>query len=349
MTPVAPADTAAPASAVTSPAAPATETHAELTEDFQIPTSGPERHEWQMGRLPKKADSAPATNKDDDTSSATEETVDTDDSAPSKPADTTAADSASAQPQKRGKTQEDSDRRWKELSEKAGNLQRENEELKRKLAPPPAAVEKPASQPAVQAEPEPKIDDQGADGKPKYKTLEEFLSAVRKYDREQILKEVDGRTTKAQQERQQADQKQVIAKVWGDRVGKAREKHTDFDAVALNPDLPIKEGSVADAFILDSEHGTEVLYHLGKNPGELERISKLNPLAQARELFKIEQTFAAPPAPARKPTRAPAPPHEVAGAGTVPPDETEQALEDDDFEAFKEAENRKAIAARKGK
>lgn len=52
--------------------------------------------------------------------------------------------------------------------------------------------------------------------------------------------------------------------------------------------------------------------------------------------------------PAKTISSAPPPPHEVGGKGTSSPDEVEQALKEDDFEAFKNAENRRALARRKG-
>lgn len=269
----------------------------------------------------------------------------------------TAADSAAASAQKKGKTKEDTEHRFKELSDNYGAAKRRIEELERRLTPPATAppAKEPGSQPAAAAatadtaKPEPKIDDVNGQGQPKYKTLAEYMAARETWLEDKLVARLKADSAKEQQDRSQQEQAQIINKGWNDKVEPARKKYTDFDTVALNPDLPIKAGSVPDAFVLDSEHGADVLYYLGQHPDVLDSINKMNPLRQARELFAIEQKLAKPATSATRVTRAPAPPHEVAGQGTVPPDEVEQALADDDFQAYKAAENRKAIALAKGR
>jgi hypothetical protein len=352
MPPVTPADSAAPA-----PAAQPLESQQDFAEsDFQAykesenratldRASGKAPAKKEAKETPKPADSAAAD-------TATEDQPTPGDSA-TPPADT-AADSAAAQVQKKGKTPEDSERRWKQLSEEKGALQRRVEELERRLASPPAKDQatEPDSQPAAKAEAktEPKIDDvDEKTGQPKYRTLAEYMSARETWLEDKLLSRVQADQKKAEQARAQTEQQQIINQGWNAKVEPARKKYADFDAVALNPDLPIKAGSVPDAFVLDSEYGADVLYYLGQHPDLLDAINEMNPLRQARELFSIEQKFVKPASAAKTASRAPAPPHEVSGQGTVPPDETEQALEDDDFEAYKAAENRKAIARAKGK
>jgi hypothetical protein len=83
--------------------------------------------------------------------------------------------------------------------------------------------------------------------------------------------------------------------------------------------------------IMDSEIGPKLADYLGSHTRELNRISALTPLQQARELTKLELKLASPPAPTPKTaTDAPAPTPQVRGAGgrfTVAPDT-------DDFAAF---------------
>jgi hypothetical protein len=55
------------------------------------------------------------------------------------------------------------------------------------------------------------------------------------------------------------------------------------------------------AFIADSERGGDVAYHLGSHLDEADRIARLTPIQQVRELAKLESTLAAPPAPTRTP------------------------------------------------
>lgn len=66
---------------------------------------------------------------------------------------------------------------------------------------------------------------------------------------------------------------------------KASDKYDDFDDVVRGDDVPFTP-HVRDALLL-VENPAEVAYRLGKNKSELERISKLHPLDQAREVNKL--------------------------------------------------------------
>ena len=77
-----------------------------------------------------------------------------------------------------------------------------------------------------------------------------------------------------------------------------------FEVVAYNPKLPVTE-TMAQT-IQATENGPDVIYYLGSNPKEAERIARLSPLLQAREIGKIEAKLGANP-PAKKTSTAPAP------------------------------------------
>ena len=89
-----------------------------------------------------------------------------------------------------------------------------------------------------------------------------------------------------------------------DREEDARTKYDDFEQVAYNPKLPVTE-TMAQT-IQASEMGPDVIYWLGSNPKEADRIARLSPLLQAREIGKIEARLGANP-PAKKTSTAPAP------------------------------------------
>lgn len=90
------------------------------------------------------------------------------------------------------------------------------------------------------------------------------------------------------------------------REEQAREKYDDYDAVAYNDDLPVTQEMAL--VMLESEIGPDVLYWLGQNPKEAQRISELSPFSQAREIGKIETRLSGgTPAPVKKPSSAPAP------------------------------------------
>jgi hypothetical protein len=58
--------------------------------------------------------------------------------------------------------------------------------------------------------------------------------------------------------------------------------------------------------IQSSDIGPELAYYLGSNPKDAERISRMTPLSQAKEIGKIEAKLAAEP-PMKRTTSAPAP------------------------------------------
>jgi hypothetical protein len=89
-----------------------------------------------------------------------------------------------------------------------------------------------------------------------------------------------------------------------DREEEARNKYDDFEQVAYNPKLPVTE-TMAQT-IQATENGPDVIYYLGSNPKEAERIARLSPLLQAREIGKIEAKLGDNP-PAKKTSTAPAP------------------------------------------
>jgi len=105
--------------------------------------------------------------------------------------------------------------------------------------------------------------------------------------------------------KREAEAEQVaVLEAYQDREEDARNKYDDFEQVAYNPKLPVTE-TMAQT-IQSSEIGPDVIYWLGSNPKEAERIARLSPLLQAREIGKVEARLAANP-PAKKTSTAPAP------------------------------------------
>ena len=104
--------------------------------------------------------------------------------------------------------------------------------------------------------------------------------------------------------REQARAQSEIIESYHEREEEARNKYDDFEQVAYNSKLPITEAMAQT--IQSSDVGPDMAYYLGSNPKEAERISRLSPLSQAKELGKIEAKLAAAP-PVKKTTSAPAP------------------------------------------
>jgi hypothetical protein len=104
--------------------------------------------------------------------------------------------------------------------------------------------------------------------------------------------------------REAAKQHSAILESYQDLEEEARVKYDDFEQVAYNPKLPIT--NVMAETIQSSEIGPELAYYLGSNPKDAERISRMTPLSQAKEIGKIEAKLAAEP-PVKRTTSAPAP------------------------------------------
>ena len=117
-------------------------------------------------------------------------------------------------------------------------------------------------------------------------------------------------------EREQRKQQAEILETYHDKEEEVRAKYDDFEQVAYNPNLPIT--TVMAQSIQASDNGPEVAYHLGANPREAERISRLSPIMQAKEIGKIEAQLAANP-PVKKTSNAPAPISPVSARTTGSP------------------------------
>ena len=105
-------------------------------------------------------------------------------------------------------------------------------------------------------------------------------------------------------QREMQKQQREILDAYSEREEEARNKYEDFEQVAYNPSLPIT--TVMAQTIQASDIGPEVAYYLGANPKEADRISKLAPFLQAKEIGKVEAKLAADP-PVKKSSSAPAP------------------------------------------
>ena len=104
--------------------------------------------------------------------------------------------------------------------------------------------------------------------------------------------------------RDAAKQHSQVLESYQEREETARDKYDDFDQVAYNPKLPIT--NVMAEAIQSSDIGPELAYYLGTNPKDADRISRMTPLSQAKEIGKIEAKLASDP-PVKRTTSAPAP------------------------------------------
>jgi hypothetical protein len=109
-------------------------------------------------------------------------------------------------------------------------------------------------------------------------------------------------------------ERMALVEAYHEREEAVRDKYDDFEKVAYNPSLPITP--VMAETIQASDVGPELAYYLGSNPREADRISRLSPYLQAKEIGKIEAKMADNPIPIKKTTSAPAPIKPVTARGT---------------------------------
>ena len=127
-----------------------------------------------------------------------------------------------------------------------------------------------------------------------YATQEEFDSARIRQEAERLVAERDAHR----------HQSEVLG-AYHNREEEARNKYDDFEQVAYNPSLRITD--VMAQTIQSSDVGPDVAYYLGTNPKEADRISRLSPLVQAKEIGRLEAKLAAEPPVAKRTSSAPAP------------------------------------------
>jgi hypothetical protein len=126
-----------------------------------------------------------------------------------------------------------------------------------------------------------------------FNSPEEYAEVLAERKAEELL-------VKREQARAQSD----LLESYHDREEEARSKYDDFEQVAYNPKVPIT--NVMAESIQNSDIGPDVAYYLGTNIKEAERIARLSPILQAKEIGKIEAKLDSNP-PVKKTTSAPPP------------------------------------------
>ena len=193
-----------------------------------------------------------------------------------------------------------------------GELTREKYEAKRE------AEEWKAKFLAVQPQqPTPKQDDTPK-GEP---TLEEFDYDQSKYFAAMVQHQVAQQLAQADTEREQRkaqEQQQSVLEAFNQRAQAFANDHEDFFDVTMgNQALPITD--VMASYVMASENGPTVAYHLGKNPAEAQAIAALPAHMAGAALARLEDRLTGPatpktPAQPAQITRAPPVASRVSGA-----------------------------------
>lgn len=315
-----------------------------------------ERKEWRISgktpEIPPKKETPKTEVTEAASSTAAKETTE-----PAKAEPSAASVTAKEEPKPKG-----AEARIKELLSENKRLLAEAEELRKRPVAAPAKVEEVAKPRRNDVDPK--------TGQALFATDDAFEDALDKYLSTKIKAESRREFEESQRQTRLAEQNRITTKRWENALKIATEKHPDFATVLdigdegdkknvfRNKDLKtIKTNGVLDAWILDSDIGAIILYHLAKNPSEIERIQGLSPFSAARELTKLEDKLSGTPEPEKKDTKvessspkvssAPAPAASVSGRATAPVDETEAAVKAEDFSRFRKSANAEEFAKRK--
>jgi hypothetical protein len=224
-------------------------------------------------------------------------------------------------------------RRAIEAERRAEQLQREIDALKGKKADGPATGGEDGEDPN-----EPKMS--------AFKTVGDYARALIEYKAEKAAKTGEA---KADQTKQQEHANQVVGE-FVKRQDDFRKATPDYDDVIGDTDLVLH--NVGMQYLIESDVGPQLGYHLAKNPDEVTRLNKLSPTRLLAELGKLETKLEKPAAPktadagaTKEVSKAPAPisPLDGSNAAAVHKDPKDMTFQE--LRAFRQQEAR-AKAAR---
>jgi len=200
-------------------------------------------------------------------------------------------------------------------------LKRENEELRKKSNTEDKVEKK-----------EPVEDD--------FETYDKYLDALDEFDKQDDHSDKkttdDNKDTESKVEDELTDSQKTALAITQERVSSA-EKPEDFDAVALNPELPVT-GEMLEA-LSECDDPAKVMYHLGQNKDLAAQIAGKTPVQQMREIAKLDLTITSKPKKPTKITNAPDAITPVSGTDSQKKPESEMSFAE--FEANDRARNSK--------
>ena len=247
---------------------------------------------------------------------------------------------------------------YRELRDRVADLERQLEERRAERAEPKAEPPKTEKLEQLRAKPSPS--DKNDKGTAKYATYEEYLEDLADWKAEQKIADLEKKMAEEAAKKTVESEQRAISDQWRKQVDAARLKHADFDEIALNPKLNIPQGSAVEQWVLDSDIGTEILYHLASHPEELAAIHAMSPVKAARALTILEAELSDAPTPEPKPSEPPA--REAKRVSNAPPPAAElgnrhaspdydpaiDALAEGDFDKYRKAANAKEMKSRRG-
>lgn len=97
---------------------------------------------------------------------------------------------------------------------------------------------------------------------------------------------------KLAERRERETLEQSTAAFW-EKADELVERYPDFDSVVRDPDLPLN-GPILE-FVMDSDIGPELAYHLGKHKGEALKLARMSPVKAVMRLVEIQNEIKSKP------------------------------------------------------
>lgn len=170
---------------------------------------------------------------------------------------------------------------------------------------------------------------QGAPRIEDFNDIDEYANAKAKFEAENILKSHQA-SLQAENNKRQL---QSLASSWEEKSTRADGKYDDFDEVV--GDLkPVNALTIA---IMQAENAEDVAYYLGKNLKEAQRLAGLDPIAQIREIGRLEAKLLSDPPKPKTPSQAPAPISPLSGKSAV---NNGEPLDTDDMKTWLKKRNK---------
>lgn len=118
-----------------------------------------------------------------------------------------------------------------------------------------------------------------------FKTVGEYTRALVKYEAKKA-----GETGKAQAEQtRQQEQANAVVSAFVKRQDEFKAATPDYEEVLESSELIVP--NITQQYLVESEFGPQLAYHLAKHPDEVTRLKTLSPSRQIAELGKLETRF----------------------------------------------------------
>lgn len=219
--------------------------------------------------------------------------------------------------------------------------------------PPPAKPEVKAAEPA--AEPEKRLTMKEYIAANPDKDFDDFQEYCADYSGKAAERRAEAKFAELEQSKAASERQEREAKTYNEAIAEAKATYPDIEAVIGGE--PIPTTPVIESYLFaQGKFGPVILYHLGKDVANTQRIAALSPVEQIEELVLMKTKLLASKSepekgnvvPIKKPSAASpiAPTMSGVSAASVQ-DESKAALAAGDFRRFKELEDAKDLARAK--